>query len=140
MAGSKAKFIYFSDPDAQGVLQAKVVNLDESNTRALGYVPITAADLALLADKRVQKLDGSERYINCAAVNSLGQLVQRRIIVPKADNTFFKNGGNIPLPVLTGGANATVESPVFIVRSAVGEFRSFAFIGDTGLNDGSPDI
>lgn len=140
MAGSKQNFIYKSDPDSEGEIQAKIVKLDESNTRALGYEPITTAELTALPDKRVKALDGSERYISCQGSTAAGKIVSRTLIVPDVTNALFQTGGTISLPVLTGGANSTVENVVFTVTRAVGEQKSFARIGDSGLDDGTADL
>lgn len=137
MTGSKENFIYKSDPNALGEINAKVIKLDESNTRAMGYVPITATELAALPDKRVKAMDGSERYIGLQGITTGGKVVQRKLIVPDVTDTLFQSGGTLTLPVLTGGANATLESVVFTVISAIGESKSFVRIGDTGLNDGT---
>lgn len=139
MAGSKQNFIYKSDPDNLGEVLAKIVKLDESNTRALGYVPITVAEVAAIPDKRVKALDGTERYVSCQGITTGGKIVTRRIVIPEVDNGLFQSGGTIVLPVLTGGANATVENVVFTVTSSVGETKSFARVGDTGLDDGTAD-
>lgn len=139
MAGSKQNFIYKTDPDSTGEFIAKIVKLDESNTRALGYTPLATAELAALPDKRVKPLDGTERYISLQGITTGGKIVNRTIIVPEVDNALFQTGGTIALPVLTGGANSTVENVVFTVVRSVGESKSFARIGDSGLDDGTPD-
>lgn len=135
MAGSKAKFIYNSDT-LSGVVQfQKLIELDESNTRALGYVPVDAVSLGLLPDKRVQKLDNNERYITLIGQTAAGEGVARSLIVLDSDNGLFQAGGTVALPVLTGGANATIENVIFTVTSSRGESKSFTRIADTGLKD-----
>lgn len=140
MSGSLAKFIYNPDPLDGLITNQKLVNLDESNTRALGFLPVTLISLGLLANKQVQKLNKNERYINLIGNTLGGEQITRRLIVPDADNTFFQNGGNITLPVLTGGSNSTVENVLFTVTSAVGEKRFFTRVIDTGLTDGTTGI
>lgn len=140
MSGSLDKFIYNSDTADGLILNQKIVKLDESNTRALGFLPVTAISLGLLANKQVQKLNGNERYVNIIGNTLGGEQITRRLIVPDQDNTFFQNGGNITLPVLTGGTNSTVENVVFTVTSSVGEKKFFTRILDTGLTDGTTNI
>ena len=140
MSGSKTKFIYNSDTRDGLILNQKLVNLDESNTRALGFVPVTAISLGLLPNKQVQKLNGNERYINLIGNTLGGEQITRRLIVPDSDNSFFQNGGNITLSVLTGSNNLTSESVVFTVTSSIGEKRFFTRILDTGLTDGTTGI
>jgi len=135
MAGSKAKFIYLSDPDSNGVQTAKLLSLDESNTRILGILPATQAEIDLLPSKEVETVNLLERYINLRAVNSKGEGVTRRVIVPIPSNTFFLNGGVVQLPILVGGANSIVELGNFSITFAVGETRRFAAIDDSGLKD-----
>lgn len=140
MSGSKTKFVYNSDTSDGLIVFQKVVNLDESNTRALGFLPITAITLGLLVNKQVQKLNGNERYINLIGNTLGGEQITRKLIVPDADNNFFQNGGNIILPVLIGGNNLVSESVTFTVTSAVGEKRFFTRVLDTGLTDGTTGI
>lgn len=140
MSGSKQLFIYSSDPDQDGGTLDKVLKLDESNMRAIGYAPITASELSALVDRRVRPLDGTERYINLIGTTRGGKIVSRRIIVLDVSNTLFQDGGTVSLPVLTGNDNLTVETVVFRVQSARGEERSFASVGDTGLDDTSTDL
>lgn len=131
MAGSKDTFIYFGDDGN------KLVRLDESNTRALGAVPATeAAATAAATGRRIRRLDGSERYINCTGQTAGGRPVSRKLIVPTADNTFFVNGGTIELPVLVSPDNGGVELVTFRITNVVGEGKSFANLSqDTGLDD-----
>lgn len=138
MAGSKSKFVYASDPDSEGNSILKVVELDESNLRAIGFAPINQATLDGLPDKRVQPLNGSERYITLTGQTAVGITVTRKICVPSVENTFFQAGGSVSLPVLGGANNLTLETVVFTVTNAVGEKRSFTRVGDTGLTDGTP--
>lgn len=140
MAGSLQKFIYVGDSIGGGVNtgRARVVTLDESNSRAVGAVPATAAAVLLFGiPATVEKLQGNERYILLSGQTSAGKPVTRRIIVPTQDNTFFNNGGAIVLPVLVDAANGTVENISFQVTLAKGEERKFANFIDTGLDDGS---
>jgi hypothetical protein len=134
MAGSLEKFIYTADNGT-----AKVILLDESNTRALGEVPATAASaITAGASLEVVRRSGKERYILVAGITAAGEKVTRKIIVPDKTDTLFVNGGTINLPVLFGGANLSVESVPFTVTQAVGERKRFALFGDTGILDGTP--
>jgi len=130
MAGSLQKFIYRDD-----AAFSKIVNLDESNSRALGYTPATVAEVALAGiPARVSKLNGNERYILVAGVTSGGRPVRRKIIVPRSDNAFFTDGGAIALDVSISAG--TSESVIMQVTRAVGEAKVFALLGtDTGLDD-----
>jgi hypothetical protein len=130
MAGSKQKFVYTDDANF-----SKILSLDESNCRALGYSPVTVAEAALLGiPARVSKTNGNERYINVTGITTGGKSVSRSIIVPKSDNTLFVNGGGLALNVDIGAGQ--VESVLFQVTQAVGESKKFAILGtDTGLDD-----
>ena len=140
MSGSKQKFIYNSDTSDGLIINQKLVELDESNTRALGFLPVNAVSLGLLANKQIQRLNGNERFVNLIGNTLGGEQITRRLIVPDSDNDFFQKGGNITLSVLTGTANLTTESVVFTITSAIGEKRFFARILDTGLTDGTTEI
>jgi hypothetical protein len=130
MAGSKEKFIYTSDTGAK-----KILNLDESNCLAIGATPATAA---LGATLRLERTNGTERYLDCIGQTAGKRQVSRRIIVPTNDNAKFVNGGTLDLPVLVDGTNGTVELVVFSITQAVGEVKKFANFGDdTGLDDGT---
>jgi hypothetical protein len=133
MAGSKATFIYAGDR------VNRLVSLDESNTRALGFVPATAAAANTAATgTELTTLTGRERYIIVSGKTSAGRPVSRRLVVPDRTNTLFVSGGTIDLPVLVDADNGVVELVEFTVKKSVGEDRSFANLGtDTGLDDGS---
>lgn len=130
MAGSLQKFLYTDDAGFN-----KIINLDESNTRALGYTPITVTEATALGiPLRVSKLNGKERYILVAGVTAGGKPVRRKIIVPKNDNGYFVDGGGFNLGVAISGT--TMESVLVQVTRAVGEAKAFALLGtDTGLDD-----
>lgn len=132
MAGSLQKFIYTSDDGFK-----KIINLDESNTRSLGYTPATVAEVALLGiPSRLSKLNGNERYILMAGATADGRPVRRKLIVPTKDNAYFDTGGGFSVLVATGAA--TSEAVVMQITRAVGEAKSFALLGfDTGLDDTS---
>ncbi|MFA9201973.1 MAG: hypothetical protein ACEQSC_00275 [Candidatus Nanopelagicaceae bacterium] len=131
MAGSKQKFIYTDDANF-----SKIVQLDESNTRALGYTPVTTLEVTALGiPARLSKLNGNERYINVSGVTTGGKNVTRSIVVPKNDNTIFVSGGGLALNVDVGGG---YENVLFQVTQSVGEAKKFAILGtDTGLDDGT---
>lgn len=130
MAGSLQKFIYRDDAGFY-----KIVMLDESNTRGLGYTPAGVAEVAALGiPSRISKLNGNERYILMAGVTSGGRPVRRKIIVPRNDNGYFVDGGgfNVDVSIGVGGS----ESVLMQVTRAVGEAKAFALLGtDTGLDD-----
>lgn len=140
MAGSKEKFIYQEDsPDGTAPGRQKIVRLDESNTRALGSVPATAAAVATAGiSSKVEPLAGNERYIIAQGATAGGKVFSRKLIVPDPIAPLFLAGGNITLPVLTGAANGVVENIVCQVTLAVGEVKKFAAYADTGLDDGTP--
>jgi len=139
MAGSLTKFIYQEDsPDGTTAGRVKLVNLDESNQRALGELPATPATATAAGLRKVEKMSGRERYIILQAVIGAGITVSRKIIVSNPINPFFLAGGNVTLPVLIGASNNSIENVVFTVTQSVGEVRKFALLtGDSGLNDGS---
>lgn len=132
MAGSLQKFVYTDDAGFR-----KIVQLDESNTRQLGYTPATVAEVALLGiPSRLSKLNGNERYILMAGATVGGRPVRRRLIVPTADNAYFNTGGGFSVDVSTSGTGS--EAVVMQITRSVGEAKSFALLGiDTGLDDGS---
>jgi hypothetical protein len=132
MSGSIQKFVYTDDSGYK-----KIINLDESNTRQLGYTPATVLSVAALGiPSRVSKLNGKERYVLMAGVTSGGRPVRRKLIVPEADNAYFATGGGFS--VIVDVATGTAETVVMQVTRAVGEAKSFALLGtDTGLDDGT---
>jgi len=130
MAGSLQKFVYEDDAGFR-----KIINLDESNTRSLGYTPATVAEVALLGiPSRISKLNGNERYILMSGSTSGGRPVRRKLIVPKADNGYFTDGGGFSVNVAVSGTAS--EAVIMQVTRAVGEAKAFALLGtDTGLDD-----
>lgn len=130
MAGSLQKFIYTDDAGFR-----KILNLDESNTRALGFAPATVLEVSALGiPSRLSKLNGNERYILMQGVTSGGRPVRRKIIVPTNTNGYFVDGGGFTVDVSigTGGSEAVLMQ----VTRAVGEAKVFALLGtDTGLDD-----
>lgn len=130
MAGSKQKFIYLDDAGFR-----KILNLDESNCRSLGYSPATATEVAALGiPSRVSKLNGNERYVLMQGVTSDGRPVRRKMIVLQNNNTFFNDGGgfNVDVSIGVGGS----ESVLMQITRSVGEAKVFALLGtDTGLDD-----
>ena len=139
MSGSLSKFLYQEDsPDGTTAGRIKLVSLDESNQRGIGEVPATPATAAAANVSRVEKLSGRERYILLQGSTASGIVVTRKIIVSNPINTFFLQGGNLILPILTGVSNSLVENVTFAVTQSVGEVRKFALLtSDTGLTDGS---
>lgn len=132
MAGSLQKFIYFDDEG-----NGKLVNLDESNMRAMGDSPATPLSIGAIS-RKVFKLSGDERYVLCTANTAGGKTVTRKVTVLTRGNPLFQNGGSIQLPVLVDANNGTVENLQFQITRAVGESKTFALLGqDTGLDDGS---
>ena len=140
MAGSLAPFLYTEDsPDGVTAGRVKLIKLDESNTRALGEVPATAASIAAAgASNKLERSGGQERYINVSGITSGGKGFSRRITVPSPINTLFLQGGTVTLPVLVGGDNGVVENIVCQITQSVGETRKFTNLADTGLDDGTP--
>lgn len=130
MAGSLQKFIYTDDAGFR-----KIVQLDESNTRSLGYTPATVAEVALLGiPSRLSKLNGNERYILMAGSTAGGRPVRRKIIVPTKDNAYFETGGGFSVDVSISGTGS--EAVVMQITRAVGEAKAFALLGtDSGLDD-----
>lgn len=131
MSGSLQKFIYTDDQ-----ARTRIVNLDESNTRALGYIPATNLEVdALGIPRKISKLTGGERYILLTGVTTGGKPVRRKVIVPTNNNTFFLDGGGFNLNAEVGNALETIAMQV---TAAVGEKKRFALLGtDTGLDDGT---
>jgi len=137
MSGSLAFFIYDGDILNGSPTSRKLIELDESNTRALGYAPATQAEVNALVNKRLFKTKSGFRDLTCTGITSAGKTLTRNLTCLQSDNALFQTGGSIVLPVLTGGNNGTIENVVFRVTHSNGERKSFASATDTGLDDGT---
>lgn len=140
MSGSKQKFLYETDvplPDNSGNYYL-VLNLDESNSRAVGGIIATQAAIdgsTLLPRDAANKV--TPRYINLQGVTAAGRPVKRRIVCPNPSNDVWRRGGTLQLSVSTGALAANNENVTFLITSAIGEKRTFFTTAtpDTGLDD-----
>lgn len=130
MAGSNMWFAYTADSGLQ-----YAVKLDESNAKAAGFpVYDPAVTGAVPPLPRGMKM----RYANCVR-----GLIRRKIYIPSLTSEFWTDGSlTINLPDFqssVGGVQINPAGYAFAISSTVGQKFRRPFVGDTGLDDGSPN-
>lgn len=126
MAGSIKEMIYTTDGG-----DLWLVKVDESNGESYGFLDFTGVEVF---DQTGVPPGCQMRYLNWRADDGT---LTRRFWVGVPDQTNFKLGGALEVPILVG--NTVVPKPGRFT-SAVGEIRRLPSIStagaDTGLNDG----
>jgi hypothetical protein len=134
MAGSLQRFAYGLDRDDGGIPGFILLNLDESNQRAIGNEPGSIRNN--LDRPNINILRIQPRYIYWQGVNSEGEVLRRKIVVVTHTNDFYQRGGNLTLTVLVNGNAEQVKG---YITGSVGEKKTFVPPDntDSGQTDGS---
>jgi hypothetical protein len=133
MSGSLYRFLYGLDRDDGGVPGYIVLNLDESNQRAIGNKPTKLDNNIERPNICIKRIE--PRYIYWQGITSKKDIIRRKIVVCDQTNNFYQFGGPLKLKIAVGDHIEDIEG---YITGSVGEKKTFVppKDKDSGQTDG----